>query len=150
MTCRTPVKECELAENNELERSISLDDVTQGVRARDPVVTRSRSRTLRPNAETIRTEPPTAYSSIATDIPNNRTQSQFEAQNMRIMQNEQRANMTDRRLDEIARLLRDLTVTIRDRVQPQSAFFLAVPQANANPPKQTPYRRDQLSCNPQN
>lgn len=139
MTCRTPTKECELVENNELERSTSLDDVRQGARARDPVVTRSRSRTLQPNGDTRCFEqPPPSYSSVATDVPTNRTQSQFEAQNLRIMQGEQRANMTDRRLDEIARLLRDLTITVRDRTQPQSAFSLAVPQANANPPNAAP------------
>ncbi|CAB0033440.1 unnamed protein product [Trichogramma brassicae] len=134
MTCRTPTKECELVENNELERSTSLDDVRQGARARDPVVTRSRSRTFQPNVETRSVKPPPPYTSITTDTPVDRTQSQIESQNLRIAHNEQRANMTDRRLDEIARLLRDLTVTVRDRTQPQSAFSLVAPQANANPP----------------
>ncbi|CAB0036080.1 unnamed protein product [Trichogramma brassicae] len=119
--------------NNEIERSTSLDDVRQGARARDPVVTRSRSRTFQPNVETRSVEPPPPYTSITTDTPVDRTQSQIESQNLRIAHDEQRANMTDRRLDEIARLLRDLTVTVRDRTQPQSAFSLVAPQANANP-----------------
>ncbi|KAL7307563.1 hypothetical protein TKK_0000255 [Trichogramma kaykai] len=119
--------------DNELERTQSLTDLSTGARPRDKIITRSMARSTT-TSFSIPNDPPPKYSEVNATTQEAKALEKLQRRMDRQCTNienqqrlgEQRNNMMEARLDEITRMMKDLTAIVNQTRQQQTNV-----QANA-------------------